>query len=151
MASAGAVAGIGAVGDLFQGIFGAAGDLAEAKAYKTAAKFSLQNAVISQEAGDIRLEQTNRAIYKTIGSQKAGYAGAGLTGGGSAQGVLRSSVSQGALEKAIVNEQTQINVLGYESQAAQFQGMAAAAKDAAGGSFLGGLFKAAVAIAPFVI
>jgi hypothetical protein len=28
------------------------------------------------------------------------------------------------LEKAIVNEQTQINVNGYKSQAAQFKGMA---------------------------
>ncbi len=118
---------IGGIGDLFTGF----GQLKEADAYKKAAKYALQNAVISQEAGDIKLEQTNRAIFKTIGAQKAGYAGAGLTGGGSAQEVLRSSVSQGALEKAVVNEQTQINVIGYKSQAAQFAGMAAAADAAA--------------------
>jgi hypothetical protein len=143
--------GLGAAGDLFQGIFGAAGDLAEAKAYKQAAAYSHQNAIISREAGDIRLEQTGRAIYKTLGSQQAGYAAAGLTGGGSAQSVLRSSVSQGALEKAIVNEQANINVIGYLSQEAQFKGMAAASKAAAGGSLVGGILDAAAAVAPFVL
>jgi hypothetical protein len=141
----------GGLGDLFQGIAGGIGDLSEAKAYKKAQKYSLQNAVISQEAGDIKLEQTNRAIYRTIGAQKAGYAAAGLTGGGSAQEVLRSSVSQGALEKAIVNEQTQINVIGYQSQAAQFAGMAAAAKAAGAGSIIGGIFSAAAEILPVVL
>ena len=141
MAGAGVAAGLGAAGDLFQGIFGAVGDLAEAKAYKQAAAFSHQNAIISREAGDIKLEQTGRQIFRTIGQQEAGYASAGLTGGGSAQEVLRSSVSQGALEKAIVNEQAQININGYLSQEAQFKGMASASKAAAGGSFLGGLFS----------
>lgn len=141
----------GAAGDLFGGIFGAMGDMAEAKAYKTAAKFSLQNAQISQEAGAIKLEQTNRNVFKTLGAQKAQYAGAGLANSGSAQDVLRSSVSQGSLEKAIVNEQTQINVTGYESQAAQFQGMASAASAAGKGSLLGGILKAGLALAPLVL
>jgi hypothetical protein len=66
MAAIPASVGLGAAGDLFQGIFGAAGDLAEAKAYKQAAAYSHQNAIISREAGDIRLEQTGRAIYKTL-------------------------------------------------------------------------------------
>jgi len=151
MAGSGSAAGAigGAAGDLFAGIFGFAGGMAEADAYKQAAKYALQNAVISQEAGDIKLAQTGRAIYKTIGAQEAGYAGAGLTGGGSAQEVLRSSVSQGALEKAIVNEQTQINVIGYKSQAAQFSGMAAAAKAAAQGDLIGGIISAATTVAMF--
>lgn len=146
--ASGAAGAIGGAGDLISGLFGGIGELAEAKAYKQAAKYSHQNAIISQEAGDIKLAQTGRAIFKTIGAQEAGYAAAGLTGGGSAQEVLRSSVSQGALEKAIVNEQTQINVIGYLSQEAQFKGMAAAAKAAAGGSFLGAaLGVAEIAIA----
>lgn len=148
--SPGGIAGITAAGDLLGGLFGAIGSEAEADAYKKAAKYAHQNAIISQEAGDIKLEQTGRQIFKTIGSQKAGYASAGLTGGGSAQEVLRSSVSQGALEKAIVTEQTNINVIGYLSQEAQFKGMAAAADAAAGGSLLGGIFDAAVAVAPFI-
>lgn len=141
--ASGAAGALGGAGDLISGLFGGIGQLAEADAYKQAAKYAHQNAIISQEAGDIKLEQTKRQIFKTIGSQKAGYAGVGLTPGGSAQEVLRSSVSQGALEKAIVNEQTQINVVGYLSQEAQFKGMAAAAKAAAGGDFLGAIIGAA--------
>lgn len=123
---------------LFTDLFDAAGDFAsaaghhaEANAYRTAEKYAKQNAVISREAGDIKLDQAGRQIYRTIGAQEAGYAGAGLTGGGSAQSVLRSSISQGALAKAIINEQTQINVNGYKSEAAQFAGMAFAADAAA--------------------
>ena len=132
----------GPISGLFQGLGDfaqAAGDLAEAAAYSDAERFAKQNAVISQEAGDIREEQASRQIYKVIGAQKAEYAGAGLTGGGSAQEVLRSSVSQGALEKAIINEQTQINVLGYEEQAAQFKGMKSAADAAAVASTASGI------------
>ena len=129
--------------DLFTGLgdfASAAGDFAEASAYGTAAKYAGQNAVIAQEAGAIKQEQTGRQIYQTIGAQQAGYAGsANLTGGGSAQEVLRSSVSQGALEKAIVNEQTQINVTGYKEQQAQFSGMQDMANAAGAASVIGGV------------
>lgn len=150
--SAGGVGTIaGGLGDLFSGIFAGIGDYKEADAYRTAAKFAQQNAVISAEAGQIKEEQASRAIFKTIGAQQAEYAGAGLTGGGSAQEVLRSSISQGALEKAIINEQTQINVTGYEEQAAEFSGMASAAKAAGTGGIVGGILKAAATILPFVL
>lgn len=142
--------GAGAVGDLFGGIFAAKGDAAEAKAYKTAAGYASQNAVIAQEAGNIKMEQTGRQIYKTLGAQQVGYASAGLTGGGSAQEVLRDSVAQGSMEKAIVNEQTQINVTGYKAQAAQFAGMASAASAASKGSLLGGIIKAGVTLLPLL-
>lgn len=133
---------IGAIGGGISDIFGGIGELKAAKAYKQAAKYAHQNAIISKEAGDIKLSQTERAIFKTIGAQKAGYAAAGLASSGSAQSILRDSVMQGALEKGIVNAQTQINVLGYLSQEAQFKGMAAAAK--AGG--IGGIIGGAIAI-----
>lgn len=152
MSTAGDVGAIaGAAGDLFGGFFEFKGKKAEAKAYKQAAAFALQNATLSQEAGEIKLAQAGRAIYKTLGAQQASVAAAGLTGGGTADALLRSSVSQGALEKAIVNEQTQINVTGYKSQAAQFAGMAASAKAAGKGGLLGGIFKAAVELAPLVL
>lgn len=136
---------IGAAGDLFQGIAGFAGGMAEAKAYKKAAKYAKQNAILSREAGDIKLAQTGRAIFKTIGAQQAGYAGAGLSGSGSAQAVLRDSVSQGSLEKAIVNQQAEIDVNGYLSQAAQFKGMAKASKAAAIGGLVSGIASTAAA------
>lgn len=139
---------IGGIGGAISGLFGFLGDSAEASAYDTAAKYADQNAVIAREAGDIKLEQTGRQVYKTLGAQAAQYAGAGLTGSGSAQSVLRDSIHQGALEKAIVNEQAQINVTGYEAQAAQFRGMAQAAQAAGGGGLLGGIFGAVASFIP---
>lgn len=139
--------GLSAAGDLFGGIASGLGSLSEAKAYKQAAKYAHQNAIIARAAGDIRLAQTGREIFKTIGAQAAGYAGAGLTAGGSAQSVLRDSLSQGALEKAIVNAQANIDVNAYLSQEAQFKGMAKASKAAGIGSIVGGVISAGAAIA----
>lgn len=139
----------GGIGSGVQDLFGGIGSLKEADAYKLAGKYAAQNAVIAGEAGQIKLEQANRAVYKTLGAQAAGYGAAGLTSGGSAQEVLRDSVMQGSLEKAIIGEQTQINVTGYKAQAAQFQGMAGAAKSAGIGGILGGIAKVAGAIFAF--
>lgn len=139
--------GLSAAGDLFGGIADFAGGMASAKGYKKAAKYAAQNAVIAREAGDIRLAQTERAIFKVLGAQQAGYAGAGLTGGGSAQAILRDSTAQGALEKAIVNKQAQIDVIGYLSQAEQFKAMAKAAKAGGIGGLISGALSAASTIA----
>lgn len=137
---------LGAAGDLFGGIAGFIGGSASAKAYKKAAKYAHKNAIISREAGDIKLAQTERQIFKTIGAQGAGYASAGLTGGGSAQAILRDSISQGALEKAIINAQTMIDVNGYLAQEEQFKGMAKAAKAGGIGSLIGGALSAGAVI-----
>jgi hypothetical protein len=131
-----------AAGDLFGGIAGFIGGNASAKGYKKAAKYAHQNAIISEEAGEIKLAQTERQIFKTIGAQQAGYAAAGLTGGGSAQAILRDSLSQGSLEKAIVNAQKMIDVNGYLAQEAQFKAMAKAAKAGGIGSLVGGIASA---------
>ncbi len=138
---------LGAAGDLFQGIGGFVGGQASAKAYKKAAKYAEQNAIIAREAGDIKLAQTGRQIFKVLGQQQAGYAGAGLTAGGSAQAVIRDSVSQGALEKAIINAQALIDVNAYKSQAEQFKGMAKAAKAGGWGDLAGGIMSAAASVA----
>lgn len=137
---------IGGVGDLFQGVAGFVGGQATAKAYKKAAKYAAQNAIISREAGDIKLAQTGKIIFKTLGAQQAGYAAAGLASSGSAQYILRDSVAQGALEKAIINAQTLINVNAYKSQEAQFKGMAKAAKAGGIGDLLGGVASLGAAI-----
>lgn len=110
---------------------GAAGDLAEASAYGTAAKYANENAVIAAESGRIKLAQTNRQVFQVLGAQQADYAGNGLRQSGSAADVYRNSVQQGSLQKAIVQEQTQINVTGYQEQASAFKGMQSAADAAA--------------------
>lgn len=131
---------------LFSFLFGLAGDAAsasgyaaESKAYSTAATYAKQNAVIARESGAIKLAQTNRDIYKVLGQQQAAYGGGGLESSGTALDVRRASVEQGALQRAIVQEQTQINVTGYQEQAAQFQGLASQAQANEAGSIIKGI------------
>jgi hypothetical protein len=116
----------------------AAGDFAEASAYSKAATYAKQNSVIAAEAGRIKEFQTRRAIFQTLGQQGAAYAAGNLSKSGSAIDVYRNSVSQGALEKAIVQEQTQINVTGYLEQASEFSGLSAAAKAAGAANIAAG-------------
>lgn len=139
--------GIGAAGDLFGGIADFAGGMASASAYKKAAKYAAQNAIIAREAGDIKLDQASRQIFKVLGAQQAQVAGAGLANSGSAQYLLRDSISQGALEKAIINAQTNIDVNAYLAQEAQFKGMAKASKAGAIGGLISGIASAGATIA----
>lgn len=113
----------GAITDLF----GAAGDKAEANAYSTAAKLAGQNAQITQTSTAISEYQAGRALYQTVGKGEAAAGANGLTGGGSAQDIMRSSVSQGALQKQIIGAQGQINSNAYEAESAQYTGMQQAA------------------------
>lgn len=117
----------------------AAGDFLSAGAYSAGAKYAAINEGIAREAGRIKEFQTNRAIFQTLGQQRTAYAGGGLKQSGTAIDVYRNSVSQGALERAIVQEQTEINVTGYQEQESMFKGMAAAATAAGTAGVLGGI------------
>jgi len=136
----------GAVGD----IFGAVGSLKAASAYTKASQIELQNAAIARASTQIQLTQTQRHIFQTIGAQKAAVGAAGFANSGSAQDLLRSSLSQGALQRQVIQEQGLINVNSYEAQATAYQGQAAAAKASAGGGILGGILKFASAALPFL-
>lgn len=127
----------GAVSDIFGGI----GSLKAASAYTKASQIELQNAQIAKESTAIQETQTQRQIFQTIGAQQTAVGAGGFDQSGTAQDLLRSSVSQGALQKQVIQEQGQINFNAYEAQATAYQGQAAAAKAAAGGGFLGGLLK----------
>jgi hypothetical protein len=131
------------IGDLFA----AGGDKDEENDYKQAASIATQNVAISAESTDIQKTQAQRDIYQTIGSQQAEVAASGTTGGGSAQALLRSSRSQGALQQQQLTVQGQINQNAYKEQAQAYTGEADAAGAAASaataggiGSILGGLF-----------
>jgi hypothetical protein len=137
----------GAVSDLFGGL----GDLAEASAYGKASQLAGENAQIAAASGRIQQVQAQRQIYQSIGGTRADVAGAGLAMSGSALDIIRSSQQQGALTRALIANQTSINVHGYEEEAASYQAMSSAAKMAGAGGFLGSLLKVGAAVAPFVL
>lgn len=133
----------GGIGSGISDIFGAIGDMSEAKAYGKAAAIATTNSKIALESAAIQGTQVQREIFKTVGAQKAEVGGAGLAESGTALSLLRSSVSQGNLQKQLVHEQGMINSNGYAQEAAAYKGMQGAANAAAAGGIASGIFNIA--------
>lgn len=115
-----------AVGDLF----GAQGHAAEANSFNSAATLATQNAQLTAASTRIQETQTARQLFQTEGAQQTDVAGAGFTESGSALDLLRSTASQGALAKSLVNIQGAISENSYAAQAGAYEGEAAAANEA---------------------
>jgi hypothetical protein len=140
----------GDLGGAVKDIFGGIGETQSAAGYQKASQIALENEGIAKQSTAIQETQAQRQIYQTIGGQQADVAGAGLAASGSALDLLRSSAQQGSLTKQLVANQGAITALGYEQEANSYQGMAAAAKTAGSGDFLGSLFKIGAAVLPFL-
>ncbi len=136
-----ATAGGGAV----TALFGAAGSRAAAGSYDEAERIARENAALARQATRIKEMQLSRNIFQTLGEQKAQVSSAGFEESGSALDILRSSASQGALTKAINEEQGTITANAYEEQAAQFAGMAKSARSSAIGQGIAGVIEGAAA------
>ena len=129
-------------GDIGAGIsdlFGAAGDKAEANAYGKAAALATQNAGFEAESGAIQQAQTNRKIFQTVGAQETGVAAGGFSQTGSARSLFANSAAQGALQKQVLEVQTDINVNSYKAAAEAYKGQQAAANMAAKAGTVGGI------------
>ncbi len=144
MSSSGALSGgLGAAGDLFGGIMGFMGDQSASNAYNQAAKYAQENAVVAARSGVIEGQQANRAIYSAVSGQAAVEGGGGLSGGGSNQYLQRASLQQGGLQKAIIANNAQMQVQGFQAEAAADTGQAQQASmqgaSALGGGILGSI------------
>ena len=148
----------GGVSDLFAS-FGyqakARGEAFEQANYLAAAKLADFNAQWTATSTAIKTMQQDRETYKSLGETTADVAGAGFAESGSALDILRDSASQGALAKAVLQEQGQITEAGYKEQAQSYQNMAAAAqvainadKTAAVGAEVTGAIKIVSAFLP---
>lgn len=125
----------GAVSDIFSATLGAEGEnikaqgeFAEGQEYTLAEQLARQNAQYTQQATAIKTQQAQRQIYQTIGTQQAQVGGGGFANSGTAQDLLRSSASQGALDKAAISQQGLITEAGYEEQANSYAIMASTAQ-----------------------
>lgn len=127
----------GAVSDLF----GAFGDFQAASAYDEAAKIAGQNATLAQVSGQIQEAQTARTVTLATGTETAGTAGAGFTNSGSAGDLMRSSLEQGALQKALVTNQAAITTQGYLEQQQADKGQAQAQQVKGAGGIFGGVLS----------
>lgn len=147
----------GAVKDIFGGFAAntrAEGNRLQAEQYDLARELALQNKQFAETSTAIKEQQTQRSIENVIGQQQADVAAGGFAATGSALDLLRDSMSQGALTKAVIGQQGLIEEAGYQEQADSFAIMAKSARLAADaeetagiGSFISGGVKAVAAVA----
>lgn len=136
-------------GQAISDLFGAAGDAAEGKAYKQAATYATENAQLEQESTAIQQAQLQRKITQSLGGQIAQEGAANLTGG-TARYLYANSLSQGALAHGLLAVQGKVNENSYREAAAQYNGMASAAKAAQGGGIFGGFLSGVGSILGFL-
>ena len=129
----------GAVSDLLQGQstsrglrLKATGDLTEAGNYDLAATLAQQNAKFTEVSTGIKVAQQQRQNYLGVGATESDVSGFGFNMSGTGLDLLRESASQGALTKAVIQEQGQITEAGYEEQAKAYSNLAGYASYAAG-------------------
>ena len=147
----------GAAKDIFAGVaFGyqAEGKRLEAGNYDQAAAFSDQNAMFTRNSTKVKQYQADRALEKSVGGAEADIAGAGFTESGSALDILRESMSQGAMQRALLGQQGAIQEAGYLEQARSYRAMADSSRLAAEaadtaeiGSYITGSIKAVTGFA----
>ncbi len=103
------------------------GDLAEGAAYGEAATLADTNAAFTAQSTAIQESQADRTLFQSLGTQRSNVAASGFGEGGSAGDILRSSASQGALNKAVLGQQGLITEAGYTQQAESYRAMQTAA------------------------
>jgi hypothetical protein len=145
----------GAVSDLFAvGAYKAkaAGAQIEGQEYQLAAGLARKNVEFTKESTAIQEAQASRKIAMSLGTTEAEVGAAGFQQKGSALDILRSATEQGALTKAVTQQQGLITQAGYEEQAASYDLMAQAAQiaaqadqKAAQGSMISGIIKGVAA------
>jgi|ERR1700680_2528261 len=109
----------------------AAYDITEGKEYDLASQLALQNEQFTQMSTAIKDAQTSREIAKSEGATSAAVAGGGFAESGSALDILRDSAKQGAITRAVGQEQGLVTEAGYQEQADSYKLMAGAANQAA--------------------
>jgi hypothetical protein len=122
------------VSDIFAGLGDAdkmKADELEASQYTQAADLALQNEQFTKQSTEIKEAQDTRTITQAMGRTTAGVAAAGFAQSGTALSLLSSNAQQGAIQKAVANEQGLVTEAGYQEQASSYETMASVANDAA--------------------
>ena len=95
------------------------------------AQLAGQNAQFTQMSTAIKDAQTAREISKAQGATTAAVAGGGFATSGSALDILRDSAQQGAITRAVGQQQGLVTEAGYNEQQQSYTLMAGAANQAA--------------------
>jgi len=108
----------------------AEGDIAQANDFLKAKKIAEDNINIVKASGELQQGQEDRKILATEGVASAGEGKAEVTGG-SAGDILRSSMQQGSLAKALISQHENIQEQAWKEKAQAYQTQVDAANSAA--------------------
>lgn len=134
-------AAFGAIGGVFAGVENAEAYYGEARRYGEAENSFENQAAAAQNIGDVEQFQLKRKVALSESATRAGAAGNGLQEAGSVADILRSSAMQGKMAEQNLTYSTELKVDQYNEQAHAAEMMGQAAKSAAVGSIVGGVFK----------
>lgn len=109
----------------------AQGDQVEATNYDLSAGLAMENATFTESSTNVKSAMADRQIYQGLGEESADIAASGFENSGSALDLLRSSASEGALQKALISQQGQITEAGFQEQATAYTNLAGYANQAA--------------------
>lgn len=123
----------GAAEDLLGGLGGFLGGSSASKGAKAASKAYAKAAQLTLLETGIKETAASRNIYQVLGGARADIAASGLKNAGSAADLMRSSAQQGAITKAIIGIQGQID---YSSLTAQSQAAAQQASASSSGGWM---------------
>lgn len=129
----------GGLGQAGGSIFSGIGSFQSAAAYDAGADFADVEAKVAKENTNLQEFQYGRKLNMILGSQSAAAGANNLQTTGSAMSLMRSAQQQGALQKATLQVQGNVQVAGYQEQAAQLRDEASAARTAGTGGILGGI------------
>jgi hypothetical protein len=136
----------GAATDLLGGASSLVSGFASSAGSKAAAKYFGEAADYAQLGGELKNRMIQRQAYQTIGQEQAATAGNGFQMEGSSADIMRSSAQQAGIARGINTINTDIQVQGYNAQAASAK--AAASAQSSGGIMggIGGIIGAAASI-----
>lgn len=126
---------LGGFGSFISGNTTAQGAKAAAQSYGEAAALTKASTVIKQS-------MVGRQVYQALGGMRAAAGASGLTQGGSVQDLIRDSARQGAITKAVVGLQGEIDYNSLIAQQHSSEQQAQAAKEGGGGGLFGGILGA---------
>jgi len=90
-------------------------DAAEASRYN--AEISRQEATLAEASGALDASRQRKQVSRLIGTQKAGYAGAGVELTGSPLDVMINTANEGELDAQIIEYNAKVRSMGAMSQA----------------------------------
>lgn len=139
-------AGISGIGAGIGSLFSAQGDKQAAAGYDKAAASERTNADIARASLGVQEAAITRDLYKTAGGQRSDVAGAGFKMSGTAMDLARDTARQGGLATALTVNQGAIDIQGHVAQADAYSAEAQAARTAAKGAGISGIFGIATGV-----